>query len=132
MSNSIPVSTSSFDIDHILGASMTPYSTVFPAAASSQSPLFVDEEEITHRVVDEHITAVKSQFSEASPPQRNDYVLTLEFKSQVVKLCSANPRQWLIREREYLLEDQRRRRAFAKIAPAPYPPKQPRIQLQRP
>jgi hypothetical protein len=91
--------------------------------ASSQPPLFVNEEEITHRVVDEHITAVKSQFREASPPRRDDYVLALEFKSQVAKLCSANPRQWLIREREYLLEDQRRRRAFAKIAPAPYPPK---------
>jgi SWIRM domain len=97
------------------------------SVTSSQPPLFVDEDEIlANRVVDEHLTArsLTPQFREASPPRREDYKLALEFKSQVAMLCNQNPRQWLIREREYLLEDQRRRRAFAKIAPAPaYPSK---------
>jgi hypothetical protein len=99
------------------------------SSASSQPPLFVDDEEAAHRVVEEHMTAralPENKLRDATPPRRDDYVLALEFKSQVARLCSANPKQWLIREREYLREDDRRRRAeraFAKIAPAPFPPK---------
>jgi hypothetical protein len=98
------------------------------SVTSSQPPLFVDEhdEEAAHRVVEEHMTAralPQNQLREATPPRRDDYVLALEFKSQVARLCNENPRQWLIREREYLREDDRRRRAFTKIAPAPFPPK---------
>lgn len=105
------------------------------SVTSSQPPLFVDEdEEVAHRVVEEHITArslSKNQFREASPPRRDDYVLALEFKSQVARLCNANPRQWLMREREYLREDDRRRRAFTKIAPAPFPPKMTKNTIAR-
>jgi len=98
------------------------------SVTSSQPPLFVNEhdEEAAHRVVEEHMTAralPQNQLREATPPRRDDYVLALEFKSQVARLCNENPRQWLIREREYLREDDRRRRAFAKIAPAPFPSK---------
>lgn len=100
---------------------------------SSQPPLFGNEDdEVAHRVVDEHMSALAfttPQFREASPPRRDDYVLALEFKSQVAKLCSENPRQWFHREREYLREDQRIRmlgrvksRPFAAIAPAPSTP----------
>jgi hypothetical protein len=93
--------------------------------ATTQPPLFSVEDDSIRRVVDEHLadTAVQNKFREASPPRREDYVLAIEFKSQVAKLCRSNPSQWLKREREYLMEDQRQRRAYAPIAPAPYPHK---------
>jgi hypothetical protein len=100
---------------------------------SVERPLFAGdyEEAETQRAVDGHISAralVQHKLREASPPRRDDYILALHFKSQVIKNCERDRKRWMSREREYLLEDQRERNAYQKsqqraIAPAPYPQK---------
>jgi len=85
------------------------------STTSSQPPLFHDAMDANaQRVVDEHMSARamrKRQFREASPPHREDYLLALEFKSQVAKMFNADRRAWQIRERQYLMEDQKIRAA---------------------
>lgn len=105
------------------------------SVTSSQTPLF--EEDITYadqRVVNEHIAARasdKTQFLVASPPAREEYLLALAFKSQVMKKYNSNRRQWMMREKNQLREDQAQRRdrySFVNshkpiaIAPARTPP----------
>lgn len=73
---------------------------------SSQPPLFVDDDiAAAQRLVDEHIR--QRQETVVSPPQRDDYVLALEFKSQVAKMFNADRRGWHSRERQYLLDAQK-------------------------
>ncbi|RDL40849.1 Hypothetical protein BP5553_00828 [Venustampulla echinocandica] len=90
---------------------------------SSQPPLFYDET-LAQRVVDEHVRAREESFfrvREVSPPRDAEYREVLEFKSQVAKIFSNNPRLWAAREREYLKEDSALRlggRRWAAIAPA--------------
>ncbi|KAI9743828.1 MAG: hypothetical protein M1818_002562 [Claussenomyces sp. TS43310] len=97
-------------------------------ASSRQQSLFDDNDDVeAQKVVEAHMSARalrKKQFRDASPPVRDDYVLALEFKSQVAKLFNADQRKWAARERSYLAEDERirkayQRKALAKIAPAP-------------
>lgn len=83
------------------------------SVTSSQPPLF--EEEVTYadqRVVNEHIAAraEKTQFGVASPPAREEYLLALAFKSQVMRKYNANRRLWMVREKNRLREDQAHRR----------------------
>lgn len=98
------------------------------SVTSSQPPLF--EEDLTYadqRVVNEHIAAraEKTQFGVASPPAREEYLLALAFKSQVMRKYNANQRQWMVREKNQLREDQARRTSFPNrpiaIAPARTP-----------
>jgi hypothetical protein len=93
-----------------------PHSEQPPAAP--QAPLFTADEPLAHRVVKDHVAArVESRFREASPPRPSDYALALEFKSQVAKAFSVNPRLWLERERGYLKASREARR-YPTIAPA--------------
>jgi hypothetical protein len=91
--------------------------------SSPQPPLFEVQNTFDERLVDQHMSARaarKRQFRESSPPNRDDYVLALEFKSQVAKMFKADPKGWHIRERRQLIEDQRIRSAASrKLLPAP-------------
>lgn len=105
-----------------------PHRDASPQPLPHQQPLFVNDAKLeAQRVVEAHISAraQKPDYRETSPPVRDDYVLALEFKSQVAKLFNANQRKWAARERSYLAEDERIRKAhqrkiLAKIAPAPH------------
>ncbi|KAF6831008.1 SWIRM domain-containing protein [Colletotrichum musicola] len=79
------------------------------SSSPAQPPLFPTTETIEHqRIVDEHIvTRPPGLFREASPPQREDYELALEFKSQVMKLFVGNRKKWFEKEREQVRADRR-------------------------
>ena len=91
---------------------------------ASESPLFnVEETLATQRVVNGHVAARESSmFREASPPRQDEYELALEFKAEVAHAFSKNQREWLKRERAYLLEDRALQsgggRRYTNIAPA--------------
>ncbi|KAF7560455.1 hypothetical protein G7046_g3683 [Stylonectria norvegica] len=74
-----------------------------------QPPLFAPAEiEIHRRIVDNHVRARStSYFSHISPPRREEYEMTLHFRSQVMKLYAKDPKEWLRRERALLGADQR-------------------------
>ena len=90
-----------------------------PRPSVQHPPLFAADESLAaQRVVKEHVAArVESLFREASPPRQSEYALALEFKSQVAKAFSVNPRLWLERERGYL-KAHREARRYPTIAPA--------------
>lgn len=87
--------------------------------SAQQAPLFATDDALAaQRAVKEHVAArVESLFRAASPPRPSDYALALEFKSQVARAFSLNPRLWLERERGYL-KAQRQGRRYTAIAPA--------------
>lgn len=92
-----------------------------------QPPLFAEEDNPieARRVVDEHVAARPAAlFLEHAPPKREDYVLALYFKSEVMKKYLENPRGWLRRERELLLAD---RKASAKARLHPILPAKPQV-----
>lgn len=108
---------------------------LYPASdtTTSHPPLFAiapARPTETHRLVDQHISSRgrrKQLFRESSPPKRDDYVLALEFKSQVMRMYNADRAAWMNRERQFLLDGQRARskanpsltpRASKKIYPA--------------
>ncbi|KAI0013836.1 hypothetical protein F4779DRAFT_624966 [Xylariaceae sp. FL0662B] len=78
-----------------------------------QQPLFAQDDNLeTRRIVDDHMVSRPADlFREATPPKREDYMLMLFFKSEVMKNYKKNPTSWLRRERNLLLAD---RRAAAK------------------
>lgn len=102
------------------------YSPERSTSQDLETPLFPPVEDVDPEiVVDAHISARaqrKKQFRELPP--RDDYVLALEFKSQVHKLWAQDQRKWHARELAYLKEDERirsaerARHALVKIAPA--------------
>ncbi|KAF5021084.1 hypothetical protein F66182_6873 [Fusarium sp. NRRL 66182] len=104
-------------------------------SSPAQSPLFAPAEIEEHdRIIDDHLRAREStSFAFVPAPRREDLHLALEFKSQVYKLCAANPLGWLRRERGYLEADRRNRLAsgsgnrYHSILPAK-PAKAPRTQ----
>lgn len=70
----------------------------------------------THdRLVDQHISRAhrKHLFRATSPPDRSDYILAIEFRSQVMRQCARDPAAWLARERQYLIDASRIRAAAA-------------------
>lgn len=92
-------------------------------STSSQSPLFVDSENLdTQQVVKGHIAARDERlFRQASPPRAAEYELALGFKFQVMRGFLADRRGWYNRERAQLLEDRARAnggRRYTNIAPA--------------
>ena len=86
---------------------------------SQQGPLFGTNESLAaQRVVKDHVARVENLFREASPPREREYALALEFKSQLAKAFSLNPRLWLERERGYLKANRGSSRHYPTIAPA--------------
>ncbi|KFY30562.1 hypothetical protein V493_01824 [Pseudogymnoascus sp. VKM F-4281 (FW-2241)] len=69
----------------------------------------------TNRLVDQHISRAhrKHLFRATSPPDRSDYILAIEFRSQVMRQCARDPGAWLARERQYLIDASRIRAAAA-------------------
>lgn len=67
------------------------------------------------RLVDQHISRAhrKHLFHATSPPDRSDYILAIEFRSQVMRQCARDPGAWLARERQYLIDASRIRAAAA-------------------
>lgn len=93
---------------------------LFPqdSTSPSQRPLFDHDE----RLVNEHVQARDSTaFRDVAPPQRDDYKLVLEFKSQVAHAYNTNRKAWREREFAQLREDAALRnggRRYTVIAPA--------------
>jgi len=82
-----------------------------------QRPLFepmdVDDHE---RIVNHHIASRSPElFRQVTPPNEDEYELTLTFKSQLMKAVQKDPRGWLKRNREQLLADRRAAAAVNKI-----------------
>ncbi|KFY08198.1 hypothetical protein V492_06446, partial [Pseudogymnoascus sp. VKM F-4246] len=65
--------------------------------------------------VDEHLSRAdrKHLFAATSPPDRKDYILAIEFRSQVMRQCARNPNAWRRREYQYLVDASRGRAAAA-------------------
>ncbi|OAA38263.1 SWIRM domain protein [Beauveria brongniartii RCEF 3172] len=88
---------------------------LYPADESSpasppQQPLFAPAEIEPQHNIDNHVRARSaSVFNEVLPPEREDYELALEFtlhfKTQVMKNYKKDPREWLRRQREQLVAD---------------------------
>lgn len=74
-----------------------------------QPPLFATAEIEDHRrIVDDHLRARQTSiFSRVAPPLREDYVLALTFRSQVMKHFEKDRRGWLRKERALLEADRR-------------------------
>ncbi|ROT41594.1 hypothetical protein SODALDRAFT_338862 [Sodiomyces alkalinus F11] len=72
-----------------------------------QQPLFPSSESAEHRrIVDRHIASRNTAlFGGASPPRREHYELTLQFKSQIMLLYTKNRRAWMEKERALLIKD---------------------------
>lgn len=94
-------------------------------SAPLQSSLFPDTD--AQRVVDQHIRAVPAAFFPpgTSRPEKQDYLLAIQLKSQTMKLFQKNPNAYLARERNFLIETNRLKnerteaaRKYARIAPA--------------
>lgn len=89
-----------------------------PLFSVPQAPVpVVVERVIAQQIVDKHISdraRRKQLFREASPPERDDYVLALEFKSQVMQMYNADRAKWMSRERQFLLDGQRARNSKKK------------------
>ncbi|KAI1328230.1 hypothetical protein F5Y16DRAFT_398635 [Xylariaceae sp. FL0255] len=104
----------------------------------SQQPLFARDDSIdARRIVDDHVSARPAElFKDAPPPKKDDYELALYFQSQLMKQYMANPRSWLIREREQLIADRRaqaRNKQQFKLKPIlPAKPQPIRKEVQRP
>ncbi|OBT95492.1 hypothetical protein VE01_05122 [Pseudogymnoascus verrucosus] len=79
----------------------------------------------TNRLVDQHISRAhrKNLFRATSPPNRSDYILTIEFHSQVMRNFTRDPDAYLARERQFLMEAARRRAAAAAAATSRSPAK---------
>ncbi|OLN94064.1 SWIRM domain-containing protein [Colletotrichum chlorophyti] len=79
------------------------------AISPTQQPLFPSPESIEYRrIVDAHITTrPPGLFREASPPQREDYELALQLKSQVMKLFNSNRKSWFEKERDQVRADRK-------------------------
>ncbi|KAK1986769.1 SWIRM domain-containing protein [Colletotrichum cereale] len=97
------------------------------ASSPTQPPLFPSTESIEHRrIVDEHIVArPPGLFREGSPPQREDYELALQLKSQVMRLFANKRKSWYEKEREQVRADRKLNHArwnsvvrYQTIAPA--------------
>ncbi|WDK17576.1 SWIRM domain-containing protein [Colletotrichum graminicola] len=96
-------------------------------SSPTQPPLFPSTESIEHRrIVDEHIVArPPGLFREGSPPQREDYELALQLKSQVMRLFANRRKSWYEKEREQVRADRKLNHArwnsvvrYQNIAPA--------------
>lgn len=79
---------------------------------------------VEQRVVDEHVAARPANlFQQTLPPRREDYVLALSFKSDVMRLYLADPHGWLRHNREQLKSDRKTaaaaRRTRARLMPQP-------------
>ncbi|KAL2758305.1 hypothetical protein ACRALDRAFT_2100623 [Sodiomyces alcalophilus JCM 7366] len=72
-----------------------------------QQPLFPSSESVEHsRIVDHHIASRNTAlFGGGSPPRREHYELTLQFKSQIMLLYTKNRRAWMEKERALLIKD---------------------------
>ncbi|WYZ39046.1 hypothetical protein EsH8_III_000960 [Colletotrichum jinshuiense] len=97
------------------------------ASSPAQPPLFPSTESIEHRrIVDEHIVArPPGLFREGSPPQREDYELALQLKSQVMRLFASKRKSWYEKERDQVRADRKLNHArwnsvvrYQTIAPA--------------
>ncbi|KAK2003803.1 SWIRM domain-containing protein [Colletotrichum falcatum] len=97
------------------------------ASSPTQPPLFPSTESIEHRrIVDRHIvTRPPGLFREGSPPQREDYELALQLKSQVMRLFATKRKSWYEKEREQVRADRKLNHArwnsvvrYQTIAPA--------------
>ncbi|TQN71535.1 SWIRM domain-containing protein [Colletotrichum shisoi] len=97
------------------------------ASSPIQPPLFPSTESIEHRrIVEEHIVARHpGLFREGSPPQREDYELALQLKSQVMRLFANKRKSWYEKEREQVRADRKLNHArwnsvvrYQTIAPA--------------
>jgi hypothetical protein len=84
------------------------YPTEDPTSSSpSQPPLFAPAEVEDHqRIVDDHVRA-RLAAGLLGGPRREEYELALTFRSQVMKLYTANTKSWLRKERELLKADRR-------------------------
>jgi len=87
---------------------------LYPAVATSPpaQPLFTPTAELTEkaqeRLIDQHIASRSNElFRNATPPEREDYMIALFFKSNVLQMCRQNPAQWLKKERELLRQDKK-------------------------
>ncbi|OBT73415.1 hypothetical protein VF21_08075 [Pseudogymnoascus sp. 05NY08] len=67
----------------------------------------------TNRLVDQHISRAhrKQLFHSTSPPKRSEYILAIEFRSQVMRNFTRDPYAYLARERQYLVDAARIRAA---------------------
>ncbi|KAI9163718.1 SWIRM domain-containing protein [Paramyrothecium foliicola] len=75
-------------------------------ASPPQPPLFAAEIEDHRHIIDDHVRAQSpSTFGAVTPPKREDYMLVLAFRSQVMKHFTANRRGWLLKERALLKAD---------------------------
>ncbi|KFX91888.1 hypothetical protein V490_05672, partial [Pseudogymnoascus sp. VKM F-3557] len=94
---------------------------------SPQPPLFApspqpQQQHTPHdRLVDQHISRAhrKHLFRATSPPKRSDYILAIEFRSQVMRNYTRDPDAYFARERQYLLDASRIRSAAAASARSP-------------
>lgn len=112
-----------------------------PANPVPQPPLFSASEDsdvlAAQRAVDQHMRArvpAHARLRDVSPPSRTDYLLTLEFRTQVYAKCAKSPRAWLERERETLREDNaiRASRPHKRIAPYPSTPRIVAVGITKP
>ncbi|OAA35167.1 Homeodomain-like protein [Metarhizium rileyi] len=77
-------------------------------ASPSQPPLFALAELEHQRIVDEHVRArSQSILNDLILPKREEYVLALSFRSQVLRHYISGPRKWLRKERALLEADRR-------------------------
>jgi hypothetical protein len=90
-------------------------------------------QDLTARLVDQHISRARRKhiFHTTSPPHRADYLLALEFRSQVMRMYTADRAAWLARERGYLLDGQRARAARAATISASSSPSSNSIVVSR-
>lgn len=72
-----------------------------------RQPLFPLSESAEHRrIVDRHIASRNAAlFERSSPPRREHYELTLQFKSQIMLLFTKDRRAWMEKERALLIKD---------------------------
>lgn len=105
------------------------------ASPSSQPSLFVPVDlDLHQRIVDDHVRARSAgTFGVVQPPQRQDYLDTLNFQSQVMKQFTVNRKAWLRKEREFLVADRRAgAHRYQAIMPArPIAAAKPTSRLQR-
>jgi len=101
------------------------------AGSSPRQPLFGRRETDpdTERAIDSHMTARPTlMFRATTPPRREEYELTLFFRSSFMKEYERSPREWLRTERKYLLADRQASSAWR----AKQKPKKPVVQPTRP
>lgn len=88
-----------------------PQPPLFGPSPQPQTPTHTHD-----RLVDQHISRAhrKQLFHATSPPDRSDYILAIEFRSQVMRQCARDPGAWLARERQYLIDASRIRAASSR------------------